>query len=555
MTTTTMQQRPLNITEANSALNHALTLLAENHPAQKTLISNVKKSLVEQTTTAGSLLKDLKVINAGIGQTKNQEALELRIVTSDIKQELNRLSKQQTLSAHQVKEISSIEIGGNLTVAEMLNSFVSTMGTFVNEVSRYRAKESVIVGEEHPHLKKEKNNIVASDVGWSSRKITKSFLPILTRLSKEFSEDEELLLLKTRAETLSKTANVDFYEAINLMESATRKIALLQNNRTQAESNYLLSFNQQLKQMHDVLTNTLKNNDLLENASEKDKSALMGLMDNFKSASEKENDPDKLKAMILSNVSSMKAGFSKIVDRQSLHMRKQNRALSHLESVVKQQDSQQKNLIKQHESMNDIIQSLEDMSLTDELTKTPNRRAYDKRVEQLDKAAKDESVGHNTMIVLDIDRFKRINDNYGHAFGDRVLAGVSSLIKKFIERKKLEGCDLYRYGGEEFVIICPNKKLGESAEIALMVKKYIAEIPFKTPKETLSVTVSIGVASYSKLDQTGLKVFEMADNCLYNAKKTGRNKVVLYHKGAHHEYLGKNKVTKSIATTALNNHS
>jgi diguanylate cyclase (GGDEF)-like protein len=119
-------------------------------------------------------------------------------------------------------------------------------------------------------------------------------------------------------------------------------------------------------------------------------------------------------------------------------------------------------------------------------------------------------------MMLDIDYFKRVNDNYGHQTGDRVLSAVSKLIQLNIRDNDYAG----RYGGEEFIIILPDIQLIEAYDIAENVRKSIQNFSFT--KKNLNVTISIGLTEYHSED---VKAFvNRADTLLYRAKENGRNR-------------------------------
>jgi len=172
-------------------------------------------------------------------------------------------------------------------------------------------------------------------------------------------------------------------------------------------------------------------------------------------------------------------------------------------------------------------ESLLTASRIDKLTQLPNRAAYD---DTLSNMITDHSLSGSefTYIIVDIDKFKLVNDNYGHEFGDVVLKEVSSFVNKSVRPED----SVYRIGGEEFVILMPHTKprlIADRLDILRdSLSKHVisAEISGNTTK--LKVTASFGVSSYPKdtIDTTELKDF--ADKALYFSKETGRNKVTLY---------------------------
>jgi diguanylate cyclase (GGDEF)-like protein len=123
------------------------------------------------------------------------------------------------------------------------------------------------------------------------------------------------------------------------------------------------------------------------------------------------------------------------------------------------------------------------------------------------------------MIIVDLDRFKRINDEHGHAAGDAVLVDVAYTL-----RKELRAFDLaYRMGGEEFLVVLPGATLGEAEAIAERLREAVAE----QPAGGHAVTMSFGVASSGGGGFDHEAVLQAADEALYEAKRAGRDRVAV----------------------------
>jgi diguanylate cyclase (GGDEF)-like protein len=153
----------------------------------------------------------------------------------------------------------------------------------------------------------------------------------------------------------------------------------------------------------------------------------------------------------------------------------------------------------------------------DPLTLSGNRRALDIKLKKILIHQK-RAYSDVSLLLLDVDYFKKINDNYGHASGDKVLIELVALIQK--HSRSLD--DLYRYGGEEFILLPLNLNLTEAKRVA---EKLCALIAQSTFVDNIAVTVSIGVAKY-RADETALTWISRADEALYLAKDSGRNCVV-----------------------------
>ncbi len=159
----------------------------------------------------------------------------------------------------------------------------------------------------------------------------------------------------------------------------------------------------------------------------------------------------------------------------------------------------------------------------DQLTGAFNRRAYDKRVEdEMARFLRYET--HFSLLVIDADKFKLVNDNYGHAIGDKCLQEIIKRTVPLLRKNDM----LARYGGEEFVVIMPETGSEGAKEAAEKIRQTIEKIEFIYKKEKVKVTVSIGVAQTQKDDKKHQQVFERADIAVYRAKENGRNQVSVY---------------------------
>ena len=159
-------------------------------------------------------------------------------------------------------------------------------------------------------------------------------------------------------------------------------------------------------------------------------------------------------------------------------------------------------------------------AITDTLTGLYNRAAYIQALEKAWMTWQEQAIPA-TLLVWDIDRFKNLNDRYGHAAGDKVLQSVARKLKANVRDQDM----VARFGGEEFVMLLHNQSIDDGEELAERIRCLIASTEFTYKKQPLQVTISCGVASFNKED-TPTKLFERADKALYEAKHAGRNKVL-----------------------------
>ncbi len=200
-------------------------------------------------------------------------------------------------------------------------------------------------------------------------------------------------------------------------------------------------------------------------------------------------------------------------DEQQL--KKANKEIQRLRQHVRQ--------VKQELSRVSIeAESLEKEVLLDPLTGIHNRRAYEKRVrEELNRFLSHGQVF--SMLLIDIDHFKDVNDRYGHWTGDRCLEEFTKLVKS-----TLRGTDfLARYGGEEFVALLPGTDSEGISTASERIRQIIERARFMYRDQQIPITVSIGGTHVKPGDQSSETIFNRVDTAMYKAKQSGRNRVVL----------------------------
>ena len=164
-----------------------------------------------------------------------------------------------------------------------------------------------------------------------------------------------------------------------------------------------------------------------------------------------------------------------------------------------------------------------EMAITDELTGLHNRRFMSHHLDSLVTSARVTSKPL-AFVILDIDLFKSVNDNHGHDIGDEVLKEVARRVEACVRESDLS-C---RYGGEEFVVVMPDTNAECAFTVAERLRKSIESAPIKVSREpgALGITVSIGVSALNGADDNAKGLLHRADQALYRAKHSGRNRVI-----------------------------
>lgn len=168
-----------------------------------------------------------------------------------------------------------------------------------------------------------------------------------------------------------------------------------------------------------------------------------------------------------------------------------------------------------------LLEKLEKLSQTDPLTGLLNRRAFHD-LAQAEIARYQRSKTPFCLLMIDLDYFKKINDTYGHATGDKML----QLVAENLSSQEREYDYVARTGGEEFCILLANTKMENAGKVAGRIKSVISEIHVKSDEGQVGTTASIGIAEFTELDANLHDIMKRADEALYHAKASGRNCVV-----------------------------
>ena len=163
---------------------------------------------------------------------------------------------------------------------------------------------------------------------------------------------------------------------------------------------------------------------------------------------------------------------------------------------------------------------------TDALTGLKNRRSFDEELHRQFSQRQRQGIVFS-LLLIDIDHFKQVNDTHGHLAGDLVLQAVARLLTKTLREMDL----VYRFGGDEFAVICPGSRLHEAATAAERIRQTVEKTPVLLKDGSTPATLSVGVAEVDD-PEIADGLLQRADEALYAAKHAGRNRVHL-HDGKH----------------------
>lgn len=195
--------------------------------------------------------------------------------------------------------------------------------------------------------------------------------------------------------------------------------------------------------------------------------------------------------------------------------REHEESLAHLTETLEQQ------VIDRTMELESEKERAERLAYTDTLTGLNNRRAFYQNSYKVDQQAR-QTLSTYAVIALDIDNFKRINDTYGHAIGDEVLQSLAEIITKMLGISDVHG----RIGGDEFTITLYDTSLDDAITLAQNMCSEISSISLQKNNNDIPVTASFGVSEYHISSTSFEEILAKADEALYQAKTSGRNKVI-----------------------------
>lgn len=462
-----------------------------------------------------------------VGQFKQRRDLLLRNNSEEAKQ--RRIELISLIKDASSKEISTTQVDllNNLADAarnddisneDLLIRLGDSLLAISDDIELSRKAAHKVVDNEHKHIKQNKANVVASDIQTASRRLARELLNLSNKLSKDFPNDVRIEDIKTKAESL-KSKNNQFFRSLDLLQELNRHVSNLISKERLGAQEMLIGIQSKILDMFQYSSDLESSFDQSsENSSSLDK-AMKSRMDSLKRQAESSDNIEDLQAIVGDSIKSLADTMETFSERQKKIDQKNKAKIRTLTGELEEAK-------KQLSTIQDKLENKEEESLVDPLSQLGNRKGYVKKMkeayEKWKKGNKDLSI-----VVLDIDRFKSINDKYGHSVGDQIIRKIGSIVKESIRETDYSA----RYGGEEFVIICENTGLLDAARLCEKIRLAICRKKFRLrdSTENLTISSSFGVAEFTPQRKEIMAVFNAADKAMYEAKKSGRNKCVAAH--------------------------
>jgi diguanylate cyclase len=302
-------------------------------------------------------------------------------------------------------------------------------------------------------------------------------------------------------------------ELADLLERVTR-FATEQRVQVQKEKLELQNIVQQLASRLDEISQHIAGELAERNAGQDDCETLnLRVTDEVKQL--------RLTAQTASDIATLREQLSMRLDAISSHLtdfrsREEARVRTYRDRVTRMR-TRIAVLERESRSLHESLREEQRMAMIDALTGIPNRAAYDDRIEQEHRRWK-RFARPVSILAWDIDRFKAINDAYGHKAGDKVLRVIGQHLARHVRDTDFVG----RYGGEEFVMLLVGTDTEGAHAVAEKIRLEISQLGFHFHERPVSITASCGIASFQD-DDTPDGAFDRADKALYRAKEAGRN--------------------------------
>ena len=196
--------------------------------------------------------------------------------------------------------------------------------------------------------------------------------------------------------------------------------------------------------------------------------------------------------------------------------------VSEQETTIELLKNQNEALQQRLASIEQLKNRIREQSIRDPLTNLYNRRFLNEFMER-ELALARRNQKPLAVVMLDLDHFKQLNDQFGHQTGDTVI----EMVAKLLLRKSRRTDVLFRYGGEEFLVILPNTTTKQAQALTESWRQHVEQTSMIAKHQTVSITLSAGISVYPEHGSTAFNLIQAADEALYQAKAAGRNKVVL----------------------------
>ncbi|SHL33329.1 GGDEF domain-containing protein [Phytopseudomonas punonensis] len=379
----------------------------------------------------------------------------------------------------------------------------------VAETVQEAAPEAVVADEAAVPADPEYALPPAPEPGYSAiaGHVEKSLLSLLEELPLPERHQSQADVLRQRI-----TAGLNMYELVPVLDDMGVLMLAIADVGQREFEGYLKQLNERLAMfqgsLHDVHADYADSSEAARSLD----SELRQQVDGLHSSVQEATDLDSLKELVENRLSGLLGTMEQYQQQRDSREQQVGERLQVLVDRVASMELEAK-------GFRDHLEEQRQKALLDPLTGLPNRAAWSERLD-LELARLQRYGGDLLLAVLDIDNFKRINDDYGHLAGDKVLKIIAGELFKRLRKTDF----IARFGGEEFVLLIPSTPMDGGVKLLGTLRSAIENCPFHFKGERVTITLSGGISSFSS-DERSEQVFERADQALYRAKRSGRNRI------------------------------
>ncbi|MBJ7537839.1 GGDEF domain-containing protein [Marinomonas transparens] len=340
------------------------------------------------------------------------------------------------------------------------------------------------------------------------QQISHTLAGLINNLSLPSDFDDDIVDLRK-----ALLGNQDLQQLPSLLDEVINLIMATIGNTQEGLANYLNQLNKQLASINSSVVSNYKNQKNLSESREGFDSSLQQQVADTSAAAQSADNLESLKSLIADRMSTISSTMTEYRTQMHEQEKQATQSISQLRNKVVRME-------KDSTSLRTLLKEKLAQAMTDALTDLPNRAAYQDAILPLCRVMQS-SKKPLCLAVCDIDHFKKVNDTWGHLAGDKVLRLVPKQIRSALDKEDL----IFRYGGEEFVIVFPNTNMEQAEKRSEAIRQQVEKTPFNMNGEPVSISVSIGISQLQANDEPET-LFSKADKQLYSAKETGRNKVM-----------------------------
>jgi diguanylate cyclase len=439
------------------------------------------------------------------------EELNQQVVTITNTLETLRASEEALLAAKQLEKVSASNLIAEFFNHELSADLKRNLASFKASLDDEATAKSIIgdlVGIFTQSLTDQSEEIASAPASDEDLKIIIApLLGLFNQLELAPKQHSEFTKLKSKVEQVD-----NLNDLCTLLESTSQLVLSTLVGRTDHFESFLKQLKERLDKFNQGISSTISTNQAIADNSGEFSSKLNSQVQDIQSSMTDVKDIIQLESLITDSLDSIIERVAEFDEKRASLEVQSNDVISDLEHQLAQAKSET-------DKLRDDLQNQRLKALTDHLTQVANRQAFDERM-QLEFQRYKRYQKPLTLVIGDIDFFKKVNDSYGHVAGDAVITNVSKLLSQSIRDTDF----LARFGGEEFVILLPETNLVDATKAINKTRLLIQNHKLAYDQHQIAVTMSFGVATFAAKDEP-TDVLKRADKALYRAKEKGRNQV------------------------------